>query len=289
MRAVVTSAIVLQVVAVGIQVSPGEIWAVIRRPIWIFQVVAAMFVAVPLLAVILAKSFEIPMVMRGALVLLAISAVAPLLPAKLLQVGSDPTYDVTLAAVTNLLAIATVPFTLQIVGAAFERDVAITPAAVAGVLMKTYLLPLAIGMMAKPIFGPRGAQVGEWAGNAGHIVLLLLVLVVIVANGATVFPLLWRSVVVIVLFAAGALLIGHTLGGPDPRARTSLAIATVTRHPGLALLIATTNFPLAREAQSAVVAFVLGTAVASIPYTVWRKRVLAGAPRAVVGVPTTIG
>src|SRR3954447_6960547 len=177
MRAVVTSAIVLQVVAVGIQVSPGEIWAVIRRPIWIFQVVAAMFVAVPLLAVILAKSFEIPMVMRGALVLLAISAVAPLLPAKLLQVGSDPTYDVTLAAVTNLLAIATVPFTLQIVGAAFERDVAITPAAGAasggavviaraagaGVLMKTSPPRLAMGMMAKPIFGPRGAQVGEWA------------------------------------------------------------------------------------------------------------------------------
>src|SRR3954454_21757309 len=117
MRAVVTSAIVLQVVAVGIQVSPGEIWAGIRRPIWIFQVVAAMFVAVPLLAVILAKSVEIPMEMRGALVLLAISAVAPLLTTKLLKVGSAPTYAVTLASFPNLLAAATVPFCAPMCGA----------------------------------------------------------------------------------------------------------------------------------------------------------------------------
>jgi len=51
-----------------------------------------------------------------------------------------------------------------------------------------------------------------------------------------------------------------SLGGPDPAERT--ALATVTRQPGLALLIATAS-----------------CALVSIPYTAWRKRILAAQPK----------
>ena len=198
----------------------------------------AMFVAVPILAVILAKTFDIPNVMRGAMVLLAISAAAPLLPGKLLKLGDDLTHDATLAAVTSVLAIVLVPLALKGLGVAFQRDIGITVAAVAAVLMTTFLLPLGIGMVARAVLGPaRAVRIGDLAGDAGDIVLGILVLLIVVAQRATVFPLLWQSAIVIALFAAGALAIGHLLGGPDPRERTSLAIATVTRHPGLALLM----------------------------------------------------
>ena len=289
MKSVLMLAIMLEVVAVGVQVDPGDMWPMIRRPMWLLRVTIAMFVAVPILAVILAKTFDIPNVMRGAMVLLAISAAAPLLPGKLLKLGDDLTHDATLAAVTSVLAIVLVPLALKSLGVAFQRDVGITVAAVAAVLMTTFLLPLGIGMVARAVLGPaRAVRIGELAGDAGDIVLGILVLLIVVAQRATVFPLLWQSVVVIALFAAGALAIGHLLGGPDPRERTSLAIATVTRHPGLALLMASANFRMTQEMPLAVVAFVLGTALATIPYTIWRRRVLSGAPSAAFGAPANV-
>jgi BASS family bile acid:Na+ symporter len=285
MKAVLMSALMLQVVAVGVQVAPREMWPLCRRPMWVLRVALAMFVAVPILAVILAKTFDMPMVMRGAMVLLAISAAAPLLPGKLLKLRIDSTHDAALAVVTSLLAIVLVPSALQILGSVFQRDVGITAAAVARILLTTFLLPLGIGMVARAMLGPVALRLGEWAGTAGFIVLIATILLMVVAQRTTVFPLLWQSAVVIALFAAGSLLIGHLLGGPDPRESTSLAIATVTRHPGLALLIATTNFPQTQGVLSAVVAFVLGTALAAVPYTAWRKRVLAHDAPAQVGAP----
>jgi bile acid:Na+ symporter, BASS family len=289
MKSVLMLAIMLQVVAVGVQVDPRDMWPVIRRPMWLLRVAIAMFVAVPVLAVILAKTFDIPIVMRGAMVLLAISAAAPLLPGKLLRLGNDVCHDATLAAVTSVLAIVLVPLELKSLGVAFQRDVGITVAAVAGVLMTTFLLPLGVGMVARGVIGPtRAVRIGDLAGDTGHIVLGILLLLMLVAQRATVFPLLWQSAIVIALFAAGALLIGHLLGGPDPGERTSLAIATVTRHPGLALLLASGNFRMTQEMPLAVVAFVLGTTLATIPYTIWRKRVLSLSPPATFGAPANV-
>jgi BASS family bile acid:Na+ symporter len=44
------------------------------------------------------------------------------------------------------------------------------------------------------------------------------------------------TVVAAVLLSALGLLVGHLLGGPDPENRTVLALATVSRHPGVALV-----------------------------------------------------
>jgi BASS family bile acid:Na+ symporter len=285
MKALLMSTVLLQVVAVGVHVAPRDMWPVIRRPIWVLRVALAMFVAVPLLALILVSTFDMPVVMRGALVLLATSAAAPLLPGKLGKFGIDPAYDAALAAVTSLLAIVLVPLLFQILGAVFQREGGITALAVARVLMTTFLLPLAIGMMMRAALGPTGVRLGEMAGSVGFILLGVLVLLLIVAKAGSIFPLLWQSAMAILLFAAGALLIGHLLGGPDPRERTSLAIATLTRHPGLALLIATRTLPQVQDMPSAVVAVILGTAITTIPYTIWRRRVHAVGTSPHVGAP----
>jgi len=108
-------------------------------------------------------------------------------------------------------------------------------------------------------------------GLIAGVLLGVLVVALVAAQFAALVTLLRQSAVLVVLFAAGSLGIGHAIGGPGPEVRTSLAIATVTRHPGLALLIASTNFPDRPEAPMAIVTFVAGTALAAIPYTAWRR------------------
>jgi BASS family bile acid:Na+ symporter len=80
------------------------------------------------------------------------------------------------------------------------------------------------------------------------------------------------SLLAIVAFVAVGLAIGHLLGGPDPDDRTTFALATATRHPGVALVIAAGIFPGGTLVAPALMLYLLVTAIASAPYVMWRKR-----------------
>jgi bile acid:Na+ symporter, BASS family len=75
-------------------------------------------------------------------------------------------------------------------------------------------------------------------------------------------------IVVIVLIGLAA---GHLLGGPNPHHRTVLALSTATRHPGVAIAIAHTNFPEQKLALAAILLYLLISGVVTIPYLKSRK------------------
>jgi BASS family bile acid:Na+ symporter len=79
------------------------------------------------------------------------------------------------------------------------------------------------------------------------------------------------AVIVAVAIAAGAF-----LGGSDPDQRASLAAASATRHPGIALMIAKGNYT-DPHIVAAVLGFLLISLVVAIPCQAALKRV-PGAP-----------
>jgi BASS family bile acid:Na+ symporter len=274
MKFVVAATIMLQVLAVGTRADPPGLLTCVHRPLWLVRIVAAMFVGVPLLAAALVKVSNAPAPMKVSIILMAIAAVAPLLPRKLLTIGVNPAFADSLSAVTMVLAIPLVPITAATLGAMFGREMVVSPLSVAGTLAKTFLVPFAVGIGLKAAFGERGVRIGDWANTMSTIMLAAIVLVLIAAQFGSILPLLWQSMPIVVAFAAGSLLIGHVIGGPDPRERSALAIAIVTRHPGLALLIATTSFPNL-QVLPPILSLIIGCAIVSIPYTAWRKRIIA--------------
>ena len=62
-----------------------------------------------------------------------------------------------------------------------------------------------------------------------------------------------RTIVAIAAFVLVGLAVGHSLGGHDFHDRAVLALATATRHPGIALAIGTANF----QEQEAVLPAIL--------------------------------
>jgi BASS family bile acid:Na+ symporter len=75
----------------------------------------------------------------------------------------------------------------------------------------------------------------------------------------------------VVLFG---LLAGHVLGGPDPGNRGALASATVTRHPAIAMVLASGAFPEHQTAVlGAVVLYLIAALVVTIPYERWRESI----------------
>ena len=77
--------------------------------------------------------------------------------------------------------------------------------------------------------------------------------------------------------ALGQCIVGHVLGSEEQGHRQVLALSTATRHPGIAMAIASANFPDLRETAPAVLLYVLVSAIVTAPYFIWRKKSHAAA------------
>ena len=77
------------------------------------------------------------------------------------------------------------------------------------------------------------------------------------------------------------IMVAAKLGGPDPDDRAVLALATASRHPGVALAIASANFPGQTLVPAAVLWYLIVSALVSIPYLTWRQRRHGGIASAV--------
>jgi BASS family bile acid:Na+ symporter len=79
------------------------------------------------------------------------------------------------------------------------------------------------------------------------------------------------TIVALAAFIVDGLITGHLLGGPGAEEPSVLALATAARHPGVALAIASENFPEQKLAPAAILLYLIVSAVLSIPYMIWRK------------------
>lgn len=77
----------------------------------------------------------------------------------------------------------------------------------------------------------------------------------------------------LIVLAVIGLAVGHLLGGPRPADRTSLALATASRHPAVALAIATSGTISEPKPELGIILlYLLVATVVSLPYQTWRKR-----------------
>jgi BASS family bile acid:Na+ symporter len=82
------------------------------------------------------------------------------------------------------------------------------------------------------------------------------------------------TLLAIVLFLVLGLLAGHLLGGPTPGDRSVLALATASRHPGVALVIAQLAFPTEKAVLAALLLYLVAGMIVTLPYVRWRKKAL---------------
>jgi len=97
--------------------------------------------------------------------------------------------------------------------------------------------------------------------------------VLIAVNGPKMLAVIGEGTVLAILVViVFGLLFGELLGGPDRSIRGALASATVSRHPAIALLLASGAFP---QQESTVIGTVLIYLLASILVPIllmrWRK------------------
>jgi BASS family bile acid:Na+ symporter len=266
--------IAMQVFATGLGADWHDAVYLFRRPRALAKSVLARNVVVPVVAVLLIKTFPLHVAVAITIGVLAVTPVPPLLPKSQIKAGGHSSYVLGLLVSQALLAVVLVPVTIDLMDLALGSRAHFGAVRVAVLIIKTILLPLAAGMLAQRYlqklhhFAPQILVAGTLLLIAGSMPLLFLgwkAYGELTGNG---------SMVAIALFIAAGTVAGYLLGGRDPADRSALAVATAARHPGLAVAIAQVNYPeQVRLVAGAVVIYLVLRVLLSVLFIRWQHPV----------------
>ncbi|MGZ8398272.1 MAG: bile acid:sodium symporter family protein, partial [Gemmatimonadales bacterium] len=253
---VIQLSLALMVFSIALSTRLEDLTYLFRRPKLLLRSLLSMNVVMPVVAVALAKGFDLTPVVKGSLVLLAISPLPPVFPNKAMKAGGERSYTIGLLVAATLLSIVFIPVALEILERAFGIPLQMSPAAVVALVFWTLLLPLALGVGVHRMTPAFAERAGKPIALVGTFLLILALLPVLIKVWPAMMSLIGNgTILVMVVFALVGLAVGHLLGGPDVEQRTVLALSTATRHPGIAIAIAAVNFPDQRLAPAAILLY----------------------------------
>ncbi len=261
----------------GLGVVLREFQWVLGRPGLILRGLFAVLVAVPLLALVVVRAFNLPRGVEIGIVLMAISPGAPVALRRSLGAGGHRAFAPALQMLVAILATVSMPLSIAALNHLYSGQASLNPLEVARQVFIAQLLPLGLGIAvrrAAPRITLRVEPILRRVATLLLLVLLLLVAIDIAPVIAGTRTGAAAAMVLLTLLAAGA---GHLLGGPEPATRTAVAVCAAARNPGLALLVATLNVAPA-GAVATIFAYLVFSALTLIPYVAWsRRRVPAAA------------
>jgi bile acid:Na+ symporter, BASS family len=267
------ASIVLTLFGFGLEATRDDLLYVLRRPRVLVRSLVAMFVIMPLFAVLLTTVFHFQRPVAIALIALAISPVPPLLPRKVTKAGGLAPYGLGLMVTAGSLSILFIPLAVEVIGRYLHKPFAMGPGAVAKLIVLSVLLPLAAGMVFQRVAPDVAARIAKPAGLVAKILLMVcLVAILIFAFPKSLSLIGDGTLLALISFIVVGLIVGHLLGGPGPDERVTLALSTACRHPALALAIAAANIPQERNVVSAILLYLVLNALLTIPYISWQRR-----------------
>jgi bile acid:Na+ symporter, BASS family len=259
---VLKTSLFLSVFALGLKASFADATFLLRRPREIGRAFLAMNLLMPLVAFLLAITFDLNPAVKIALVTVSVSPVPPVFPKKALKIGCKENYAVGLLVAAGLLSVVLVPATMELFRLVTNVPLQMSVSSVAEMVFVTILLPLLLGIGVRRLAPLLAEPAAPIISTAASLLLVLGLLPVLFSAAKTMLSLVGNGTLLsFSVFAIVGLLVGHFLGGPDPENRSVLALAAATRHPGIAVAIAHANFP---DQKLAVPAVFLYTVVGAI-------------------------
>jgi bile acid:Na+ symporter, BASS family len=257
------------ILAIGMRARWTDLLYLWQRPGLLVRSLLAMYVVVPLTAFALVKLLAMTSGAKAALIVLAASGGAPLLPRRLARLG-EGVYAFSLVVSSSLIAMIVVPLWLELFTVHFGVALEIHVLDVAKVVAQTFLLPLIIGMVLRGGFPIVSGFLANRVLDLAGIVLLLCGVALLAINWQVLLLIQGPGLLALITMMIVAIATGHWLGGPDTENRNVLAIACATRHIGVALVVATT-FPKVRTVV-VLIAYVFLAALISALYLNYANR-----------------
>ena len=234
-----TAFVVTSMFSFGLRLTLAEIIEPLRDLRLLLVTLAANFVIVPLVAVLLANLLGLEEDLRIGLILISVVAGAPLVP-KLAQIARA---NIPFAvASTALLVIATViylplVFPLVLPGMRLDTMSIVRPLAI------QIVLPLVLGLIVDYISRDEADVLLPVLGQIANVSLTLMLVLMLGGNVGNVIGLIGTgSILAAILLFAVAMGAGYLLGGADVGTRRTLSMATGQRNLAAAFVVATSSF-----------------------------------------------
>jgi predicted Na+-dependent transporter len=234
-----TAFVVTSMFSFGLRLTLSEIIEPLRDLRLLLMTLAANFVIVPLVAVLLANLLGLEEDLRVGLILISIVAGAPLVP-KLAQIAKA---NIPFAvASTALLVVGTVVylplvFPLVLPGVRLDTMNIIRPLGI------QIVLPLVLGLIVDYISKDEADVLLPVLGQIANVSLTLMLVLMLGGNVGNVLGLIGTgSILAAILLFAVAMAAGYFLGGADAGTRRTLSMATGQRNLAAAFVVAAGSF-----------------------------------------------
>jgi len=271
--------IFILMLGLGVNQSLTDLRDLWRNPALVLRSLLAVAVLFPLATGLLLKLVPgVPAGVAAGLAILAACPGAPVTYKRSALAGGDPAYTSSLHVTLAILTLLITPATLALFNAAFRLELAVSAplAEVARQVAAVQFLPIGIGLLLQQA-APRASQklrqpLRRLADGAFlALAALLLFPVVLWAIVQVVWPIGGLAIALMALLVAMGLVLGVLLAWQQPPGtQSSLAIATIARNLGLALLIARLG-----GASERITPTILGYALVSLliaaPFSIWSK------------------
>jgi bile acid:Na+ symporter, BASS family len=233
------ASIILTLFGFGLRATREDLLYLRRRPRLLVRSFAAMFVVMPLFAIMMTRLVSLNRAVVIALIALSISPVPPILPNKVNKSGGLAPYGLGLMVTAATFSIGFVPLAVYLIGKYFNRPFAMGLGTVAELIVLSVLIPLSAGILFRKVASTAAERIAGPLARIAGVVLLIGVLCLF----AFTLPKTWAlmgngTLIALIAFAVVGLAVGHLFGGPGLEERITLALSTASRHPALALAIA---------------------------------------------------
>jgi len=251
----------------GIETTAKDITYLFRNYKQLVRSLIPMYIIMPIVAGIIVSLSNIDPVVKIALLALSVSPSAPRLPKRQLKLGANKSYVIGLLVAVSLLSIILIPITLTVFEIVFNKSAQIPLGRVMQIVIFIILLPLLIGLVTRYTYPRFAIRIIKPLSLIAFILLLISTLVIFSIAIKPIITLIEDgTILVILIFILIGLTAGYYFGGRDINNRAALSLATVSRHPGIAIIIAQTNFPQQKLVPAAILLYIIVNIIVTTIY-----------------------
>jgi bile acid:Na+ symporter, BASS family len=234
----------LIVFSLGLRTATRDATFHFRQPLVLLRSLVAMVVVMPVLAGVVVHALNLLPPVEVTLVVLSVSPVPPILPKREIAAGGLHSHAIGLLVATAVTSIVTVPAAVELFGWAFDQPHRIPATTIARIVGTTILLPLAAGMILRLVRPGFADRLANPISRTGSALLVAGIVPVLFFQGAALLSLIGNgTLMAMAVFAIAGMTAGFLMGGPEWTSRIVLSLSTTLRHPGVAMTIASANFP----------------------------------------------
>lgn len=269
LKIIVTAALFAVVFAEGTRIELRDFRVLYQRPAGFLRGILAVIVVVPVIALAVVRLVRPSFPVVVALALLSAAPLAPLVLRRTTNSGEDFRVAATMHIALATLSVVSTPLAIGLLAPRLGFAAVAPPAAIAAAVAKTVLVPFALGVLFRT-FARRAADRSRSILGGGGLAIIAAVVVAIAFKGRGLFLGFGvRDYLAMALFCTLTLCTGHVLAARE-RERTTFALESAGRNPGLALLIATMTF--GHVAGAVLLPYLVVFALTSSIYVHMRKR-----------------